>query len=84
MRNFLKRLFSRNRKTLGQKAFNDFLDENKTHPENIMPPPMKAEKALEMLRLHFASDYVSVNPINGEQFNTELVWYIMSEYRGRI
>lgn len=80
----MKNFFKRKKRTLGQKAFNDFLDENKTHPENIMPPPMKAENALEILRLHFAGDYISVNPINGEQFNTELVWYIINKYRGRI
>lgn len=70
--------------TAGQLAFDKFLD-SKNFPSisiGVPPPPMTAEEALEILRLHFAEDYITIWPCSGEQFNCELVYHILTEYKG--
>ena len=74
--------------TKGQLAFNEFLDSHVLDAEGneygIMPPSMTAEESLEILRLHFAPDYISMNPIKDDQFNTELVFHILQTYKGKV
>jgi hypothetical protein len=74
--------------TEGQIRFNEFLDAHALDAQGneygIMPPLMTDEEALEILRLHFAPDYVSVNPIKDNQFNTELVFHILQTYKGKV
>lgn len=51
-------------------------------PKSLYTVEKEAEEALEILRLHFAEDYITIWPCSGEQFNCELVYHILTEYKG--
>lgn len=50
----------------------------------LMPPPTTDAEFKELIRKHFAPDYYSVNPISGEQFNTELLIRIVENWQPKI
>lgn len=60
--------------------FDKLLQEKHGGKYGIMPPPTSDKEALQILTKHFLGDYYSVNPINGEQFNTEVIFRILEKY----
>lgn len=73
--------------TKGQEQFNDFLDafskEKEIYDFRLTIPPMSNSQALEILIEHFAPNYISTMPVTQFQYNTEVVYYILSTYKGR-
>lgn len=48
----------------------------------ILPPPMNAQVAINELCTHLlGEDWHIVNPVNGEQANTEIVYAIERKYK---
>lgn len=48
----------------------------------VFSPPMDAQTALnELCRYFLGEDWYSVNPVNQEQINTEIVYEIEMKYR---
>ena len=48
----------------------------------MMPPPMKAQVAVdELCRYFLGDDWYSVNPLCGEQINTEVVYEIERKFK---
>jgi len=68
------------KQTKGQKQFEEFIKGSREY--GLCPPPMTAEQALEILRLHFAKDYFCVMPLPHEQFTTELISHIIYTFKG--
>ena len=73
--------------TKGQEQFNDFLDafskEKEIYDFRLTAPPMSNSQALAILIEHFAPNYISTMPVTQFQYNTEVVHYILSTYKGR-
>lgn len=74
-----------NRLTKGQEQFNAFLDESSKEIDDfrLTIPSMPNSQALEILIEHFAPNYISTMPVTQFQYNTEVVYYILSTYEGR-
>ena len=71
--------------TKGQEQFNDFLDAFSKEIDDfrLTIPPMSNSQALAVLIEHFAPNYISTMPVTQFQYNTEVVHYILSTYKGR-
>lgn len=55
----------------------------KKHGDNgILAPLTTDREGLEALIEHFLGEYISVNPIGHEQYNTEAIFKIMQDYPG--
>lgn len=55
-----------------------------TNKGNIFAPPLKAQFAVEFLRYYLlGEDWYSVNPVNEEQLNAEIVDAILLKYSKR-
>ena len=62
------------------KSFQEWLQENWVE-DNICPPPMGSQKALDYLCYYLLGPDWYVNlPINSEQVNTEIVGAILEQY----
>lgn len=80
----IKQRKSNKKLTAGQYAFDEFLD-RKGHlwrSHNLLAPSMDTDTAIEIIRLHFAENFVVPYSCSKEQFNTEVVHYILSNYKG--
>lgn len=65
------------------KKFLDWLNHKNqtTNKDNIMPPPLPAQEAVYFLQEYLlGEDWYSVNPINTEQINCEIVADILFKY----
>lgn len=62
--------------------FANTLDEKYGDEYGILAPPTSDGELRDILIEHFLGDYVSVNPISREQFNTEAIFRILEEYPG--
>ena len=51
---------------------------------NIFPPPLESQMAIDFLKTYLlGEDWYTVNPINQEQINTEIVFEILFKYSKR-
>ena len=61
-----------------------YMEEKGKDPDNIFPPPLPAQKAVDFLRRYLlGEDYYVVDPISTEQCNTRIVYTILERYSKR-